>query len=127
MRPLWALFLKKERKSMERLFKRKFAERCSFRKNCYELYQLDWLIHHGFSLNDIFEKIQEKSFQSLTEFGKYLTDNNLTKEIFACEQEFYQCEYQDAEIMKNILPDDMFSRYMFNRIPTQNNIRCKHP
>lgn len=41
----------------------------------------------------------------------YFNEKGFGGELFACEDEFYDCEYQDVEYMKYLLPGDMFQQY----------------
>lgn len=89
----------------------------SFKKKCYELYQLDWMMSHGYSLQSIFKILKkiccdESEFtEELNSIEKYLDEQGFNGEIFACEQEFYDNEYQDKDFMKNLLSAKMFEEY----------------
>lgn len=50
--------------------------------------------------NDDFDAIEE-----------YFEEQGFNGECFVCENEFYDCEYQDEDYMKYLLPTDMFEQY----------------
>lgn len=97
-----------------------------FRKRCYELYQLDWMMSHGYSLQDAFNLLREgyaegcasgninrgtdwdNDFDAMEE---YFEEQGFYGALFVCEDEFYACEYRDPEYMKHLLPENMQGQY----------------
>lgn len=89
----------------------------SFRKQCYEVYQFNWLMSHGYSLEVVFQPMLDHNLRDFSEYAEYLQKQGIKGDIFVSEREFYNNEYQDAEIMRSILPKNMFARYLFNKFP----------
>lgn len=89
------------------------AEKEAFERKCYELYQLEWMMSHGYSLNDLY-KVMEKSLVESAEDGEMDMNqvaSNIRSEflyekgfgngsLFVCKEEFLGAEYQDAAYMK---------------------------
>ena len=97
-----------------------------FKKRCYELYQLDWISEHGYSLQDVFNVLRKGYSDLVTSSDidggtncdndfdaveNYFSEQGFKGEIFACEKEFYACDYQDVDYMKQLLPRDMLIQY----------------
>lgn len=105
---------------------RKYDTEMEFKRRCYELYQLDWMKTHGYSLQDAFDMLREgyaegcasgnidggtgcdDDFDAMEE---YFEEQGFDGEIFVCENEFYDCEYQDVGYMEYLLPKDMLMQY----------------
>lgn len=104
---------------------RKYDTEMEFKRRCYELYQLDWMKTHGYSLQDAFNMLRgirrrlciwniddgtccDDDFDAMEE---YFEERGFNGEIFACENEFYDCEYQDVGYMEYLLPKDMLMQY----------------
>ena len=97
-----------------------------FEKKCYSAYQLDWMMSHGFSLDDVIKALKESLIDQLNEEGEdcdnyaigtasemenYFTcaEEEFLQEsgfgngsIFACMNEFLNHEYHDAYYMKHL-------------------------
>ena len=115
--------------------------RVKFEKKCYDAYQLDWMISHGHSLNDLYH-IQLRYMKEMfdpadfdeSEYKDAFSADDLDRsmmqgrdillyergfgngEIFAGKEEFLESEYKDASYMKRLLetmPDskDMKAKY----------------
>lgn len=98
-----------------------------FKKRCYELYQLDWMKTHGYSLQDVFNVLR-KGYTESCAYGiidggtscdddfdtieEYFHEQGFKGEIFVCEAEFYDYEYQDDNYMKYLLPENMLKQYL---------------
>lgn len=108
---------------------REEAEKANFEDRCYKLYQLEWMMSHGYSLDDLY-KVVLKYEQDMFDPDDFRdSDGNLSYEnefnaedleraamqardiflfeqgfghgqIFACKEEFLDAEYQDAAYMK---------------------------
>lgn len=103
-----------------------------FRRRCYEKYQLDWMITHGYSLQDAFNILREGYEQGCNDgdidggtrcdedfdyVEKYFEKRGFDEQMFACGDEFYDCEYQNLDYMKHLLSEDDFKQYcVFNSI-----------
>jgi hypothetical protein len=105
---------------------KKYNTEIKFKKRCYELYQLDWMMTHGYSLQDAFNILRNGYAESCasgdidggTDYNddfdvieEYFEEQGFCGEIFVCEDEFYDCEYQDTEYMEYLLPEDMLEQY----------------
>lgn len=101
-------------------------EKVKFEQKCYELYQLEWMMSHGYSLNDLYKamlKYEKDMFdpEDFTVDGDGNMDFNESdleraaeqardiflyqegfdgSQIFARKEEFLDAEYQDAAYMK---------------------------
>lgn len=96
-----------------------------FEQRCYELYQLEWMASHEYSLADVFNGLKECAVE-LAECDDFDTDMNIAFDeieemffergfgegsIFVCKDEFLNCEYQDEEYMEYLLDTEMFELY----------------
>lgn len=65
----------------------------------YERYQLNWMIEHGYSLEDFVRVlswyVQHSGAEDglLTVFAKWQNEYGFNGEIYACEDEYYDNEY----------------------------------
>lgn len=64
----------------------------------YELYQLDWLIQHGYSLDDIIKIVNENNVRNVED----LQEVGIYGECFASFAEFCENEYKDTEYMNEL-------------------------
>ena len=100
------------------------------KERCYEIYQLDWLIEHGYSLRDLFMVLREGHLDGIYSgeikpntfpdavfdyIESYFTENGFKGEIFSSEEEFYDNEYQDKLYMTEILPANVLCQYLAYR------------
>ncbi len=103
------------------------AEKDAFEQKCYELYQLEWMMSHGYSLDDLYKAMlkYEKEMFDPEDFGDgkfgnghvfdasdlersameardtFLFEQGFgNSQIFANKREFLDVEYQDASYMK---------------------------
>lgn len=104
----------------------RYANETEFKKRCYELYQLDWMMTHGYSLQDAFNMLREgyaegcasgnidggtgcdNDFDMLED---YFEEQGFNGELFVCEEEFYEAEYLDTDYMEYLLPKEMLIQY----------------
>ena len=97
-----------------------------FKRRCYELYQLDWMMTHGYSLQDAFNVLREGYAEGCASedidgrtgcdddfdyMETYFEEQGFNGQMFVCEEEFYDCEYLDIEYMEYLLPKDMLMQY----------------
>ena len=89
----------------------------SFAKYAYEKYKLDWMISHSYTLYDLAivleymrdEMPHEKISSILREWEDH---EGFDGEIWACFDEFFETEYQDADYMRSILTLGEYSTYL---------------
>lgn len=93
-----------------------------FQRKCYEAYQLQWMINHGASLSEFLKTITDTACETMTDNCNHIVIsseeelNNIITEsrnsfddigfygcLFACEEEFLETEFIDAEYMANLL------------------------
>lgn len=96
----------------------------TFEQICYEAYQLDWMVSHGYSLNDLYqiiignmgEQIDEEPAEAIPEDSNSLWNlAECAKEeflyeqgfgngsLFVCKDEFLNAEFKDPAYMKHLL------------------------
>jgi hypothetical protein len=87
------------------------------RQRIYELYQLDWLMSHGYSLFDVVRGIASEavevdrendgidSIKQNVECGihTWMESVGLDDTCWACYDEFFDYEYQDASYIKSLV------------------------
>lgn len=93
------------------------------RKKFYQMYQLDWLIQHGHSLEELIDEINQWREDAIksgdaqpdvsikTVFENWLEESAFGGECFACFEEFLESEYEDIDYMFYLLSDKDFERY----------------
>lgn len=90
----------------------------SFAAYAYEKYKLDWMISHSYTLYDLAIALEDKRDEMphekistiLSEWEDH--DGFGGCEIWACFDEFMECEYQDSEYMQNILTLGEYETYL---------------
>lgn len=71
----------------------------------YQKYQLEWMISHGFSLQNLIAELTQLQYDDPEDsdmistpvselFNKWETDIGFGSEIWACENEWNECEGQ---------------------------------
>lgn len=96
--------------------KQKYEE---FRKKCYEKYQLNWMLSHGYSLQDLIDAMNEKYIEDdsreYTTPGCYYEDvldnDGFHGELFHYYDAFLEKEYLDGKYMKSILTESEFQTW----------------
>ena len=101
---------------------------------CYAAYQLDWMISHEYglydivqALNDEFHKSEKDGYENPTpgELFQEFEDTGFHSEIYACKDEFLDCEFQDEAYMNHLfamMPDSDSIRNFYKELmeePTQ--------
>ena len=99
----------------------KEKRREAFEKNCYQAYQLDWMISHGWSLADLADIITGLAMeavsdpmniptneQEMEEFAEEIKDRFLdtgfgSGSLFCCMDEFLGAEFRDRAYMEHLL------------------------
>ncbi len=95
-----------------------------FEQKCYEAYQLDWMVSHGHSLNDLYqimvgnmgEQIDEEPAEAIPEdsnslwnLAEYAKEEFLFSQgfgnggVFVCKEEFLGAEFQDRAYMEHLI------------------------
>lgn len=86
----------------------------SMRDSLYEFYKLDWMASHNHTLEELFEQIKEiiveKSHDNtdavdLVEdsFMSFEIDKGFGGELWACYDEFLECEYLDEDYIDGLI------------------------
>lgn len=89
-----------------------------FVKLCYELYKIDWMqrISADRQINAVcrYYDILITEELSIIEypFTTYLNEYGYDGEIYACFDEFLDCEFKDVEYIKSLLAGDLFKIYL---------------
>lgn len=87
------------------------------RQRIYELYQLDWLMSHGYSLLDVVRGMAAEAIEAdrldegmdsipeMVELGinAWMESVGLRGACWACFDEFFDYEYKDASYIKNLI------------------------
>ena len=87
-----------------------------FRDRIYEIYRADWLISHGYSLYDLYDRISHISIDMAEEGMRDLNEaramedvwnafeeQGFNGEIWACKEEFFENEFKDKDYIKSLL------------------------
>ena len=79
----------------------------------YEKYQLQWMIDHGYSLNNLIKELQDmqnstedcdRLFAPISElFDEWVADVGFSSEIWACEEEWRDYEQPGCIITKELI------------------------
>ena len=89
-------------------------------KIAYHRYQLDWMRHHGITLNDYWKLASDYFFEDRGDwydFVDWLHERGFDGELWADYNEFCQNEYYDRELMYRLLDRWMYEWYIED-IPT---------
>ena len=85
------------------------------KKIAYEKYKLDWMLRHGYtlenlvgSLSDCMEDVNE---DFVAVFDIWESDYGFGSEIWACFDEFIDNEYQDKGYMTQLLNWEEYEKY----------------
>ena len=85
------------------------------RKKSYELYKLDWMASHGYSLQDIaveLANLADEGVSSEELLSEFEQNGFSGGEIYVSYDEFIDNEYQDMEYMKSLLSKEDFMLYL---------------
>lgn len=85
------------------------------KKIAYEKYKLDWMLHHGYTLEDLVNSLSD-CMEGVNEdfvvvFDIWESDYGFGSEIWACFDEFIDNEYQDKGYMKQLLNWEEYEKY----------------
>lgn len=90
----------------------------TFRRECYRRYQLDWMMSHGHSVDDLGIAVLKgigggpvDENREADEFAIWEQDIGFGGEIWACYEEFLDAEYGDRDYMLRLLPLAMHARW----------------
>lgn len=93
------------------------------RQEAYRLYQLEWMAAHGYSLQDLVLSViayhnEGADFDDISSlqpdedtYNNWVSDSGFSGTLWACKDEFLDAEYQDADYMKSLLPEDLYDLY----------------
>lgn len=86
-----------------------------FKEFCYQVYKVKWMerISPEHQLNNIIEWFKNHSHTSTYE--EYLASYGFDGEIYASFEEFLNNEYLDEKIMRELLNDYFFEKYLNER------------
>lgn len=81
---------------------------------CYELYKVDWMsrISTERQLTAMREYYKMTLWDDFIPFKYYISDRGYDGEIYACFDEFLECEFKDKEYMRNLLTDELYDEYL---------------
>lgn len=87
------------------------------KKIAYEKYKLDWMMGHGYTLVDIMNELddmQEDEPDTCVSnlFSDWEYEFGFESEIWACYDEFLECEFDDKDYMRTILNDEEYEYYL---------------
>ena len=98
----------------------------------YRKYQLDWMMTHGYTVNDVIDQLENAAKQSFDEedvnehiqdhagitrlFDQagdiFLYETGFDGSMWVCYQEFLDAEFLDAEYMKELLSSSEYEEYL---------------
>lgn len=92
-------------------------------KIAYEKYKLDWMIQHGYTLQNLVTELGKMIYEDfldgpnvvtsvLTLFEDWEYAYGFNSEIWACYDEFMDIEFYDSEYMKSLLTSNEYYTYM---------------
>lgn len=87
----------------------------NIRKKSYELYKLDWMASHGYSLQDVAVELANLAGFGVPQdelLNEFEQDGFVGGEIYASYDEFVDNEYLDMEYMRSLLSKEDFMLYL---------------
>lgn len=86
------------------------------KKIAYEKYKLDWMLNHGYTLDDLIsvlsDCIEEAKEDLAVVFDVWESDYGFGSEIWVCFDEFIDNEYQNSAYMWKLLNWEEYDRYL---------------
>ena len=76
------------------------------RHRLYELYQLDWMSRHGYSLEHFAKYAMEHAADGEFSISDWERDVGFAGECFVCYEEFLNSEYMDKDYMRTLAERD---------------------
>ena len=98
------------------------ADQSDIRSIAYLRYQMWWCLNHGITLPDIFAKYSEywgevEADDEDLGFEDFIGETGFHGgQLWACKDEFLDCEYQDADFIRQILDPVLFQKYAVDRV-----------
>lgn len=101
------------------------ADPTDIRSIAYQMYQMWWCVNHGITVADILAKYSDywgevEADSEDTGFDTFLAQTGFNGELWACMDEFLDCEYQDAALMAVILNvrgnPELYEKYLHDRM-----------
>lgn len=99
----------------------------SISERAYDKYCLDWMMDHGYSLQDAFDVLREAYAEGCAEgdidggtgcdddfdyIETYFEEQGFNGSIFVCYDEFVNAEYGMADYMKQLLTESEYLEYL---------------
>lgn len=89
------------------------------RRIAYERYQLQWMMDHGFSMNDLFlvSQIWAEGLEDDpdTSFQDFLEEGGIGQgSLWVCFDEFMDAEYREREYMTKLLEGDSENLFLYD-------------
>lgn len=81
----------------------------TIKEKAYQLYKLDWLASHNYTLDDVLKKVWtiinhiDFNIEVETDLMDAFEEVGFNGEIYACFDEFIDSEYQDRQYMECLL------------------------
>lgn len=92
-----------------------FKTNVDIKKIAYEKYKLDWMLRHGYTLEDLVRSLsdcmEEVNEDFVVVFDIWESDYGFGSEIWVCFDEFIDNEYQDKGYMKQLLTWEEYEKY----------------
>lgn len=88
------------------------------KRKTYDRYRLDWMTSHGITLEVINKAVSEfintriEDPECKMSFSEYIEERGFDGMIWACFEEFLECEYRDASYVKTLLSEVDYAIYL---------------
>lgn len=98
------------------------ADPDDIRAIAYQRYQMWWCANHGITVADILAKYSEywgevEADSEDMGFDAFVAETGFHGgQLWACKNEFLDNEYQDADLMYQLLTPDLFQKYVLDRV-----------
>ena len=85
-----------------------------FLDECYRRYQLDWMISHGYGVDDIFKAVSDLISEGSTpdSLADDFHETGFGGALFVCCEEFANAEFRDREYMSTILSGSEYGLWL---------------
>lgn len=90
------------------------------KRKTYDRYRLDWMTSHGITLEVINKTVSEFINEKVQDpecemtFSEYVAEHGLNGMIWACFEEFLECEYKDATYVRTLLSNADYTIYLYD-------------
>lgn len=102
-----------------------YTEKYAFQMKCYKKYQLDWMAVRNIGVSDLLNLCRQIMVEATIDGDldsdmnaawdqteQLLNDHGFGGEMYACFNEFVDCEYQDPSYMRHLLSDDDYAVWL---------------